>query len=199
MRVSHAVVAGCLFVVSPAVASDADLWSLPPAAPPALPAPEPPPSSPPRPAPPLAAPPGPTRTWYGSEVLGADALALSMFVVAAQQDSGTFAALGLGTYLLGGGVVHVVEGRGGTAVASVGLRAGAPIVGGALGLLTCTSGDGLGCLGKLGVGLLGGVVTAITIDAGVFAYKDVPPKQPTWSPQASFSKGRGLLGITGRF
>jgi hypothetical protein len=109
-------------------------------------------------------------TWYGWQTLISDGAALVTAPLVPP--------LGLATYLLGAPLVHLGHGRPLAGLGSLGLRAGAPILGGALGVALERSASG--CSGDfcgLGGLLLGGVVgvaTAVALDSAVLAREKAP-------------------------
>lgn len=117
--------------------------------------------------------------WYGYQTLAADGVATGLVVgaIATHGDvSKTFFALSASTYIIASPVIHAANERGGAAVGALGLRLGAPVSFGLLGLVVGAASDshanwGAPLLGGLiGVGL--GVITAMVIDAAVLARKE---------------------------
>ena len=105
--------------------------------------------------------------WYGYETLALDGAAFGFAALAAREPSENITAPGaaaIGTYLLGGPLVHVANGEWGRAAASLLLRVGAPVVG----ATTATS-----PVAGATVGLLG----AVAIDAAVLAHHTVEVKE----------------------
>src|SRR5262245_45286555 len=84
------------------------------------------------------APPDATE-WYGAPVVVTDVAALALFVggmVSADHGSKAGSGLmlaGLGTYLIGGPTVHLVQHRATTGIASFALRAATPLAAGVAG------------------------------------------------------------------
>lgn len=118
------------------------------------------------------------RVWYGWQTLLTDALALTTAFASPE--------FGLMTYGLGAPIVHWGHGNVGRGFASLGLRAGAPILLGLGGLATCdhsgASDDehsGWECLGTAAVGVALGMLTAVVIDSSVIARETVPVEKTT--------------------
>jgi hypothetical protein len=123
------------------------------------------------------------RTWYGAQVLTADALsfaivALGAGVAGSDSDSGNgLAEAGLATYLIAPPVIHLLHGRPGMAPASLGIRIALPILGLVLGnaAQNCdprqrTADTGI-CSGPgWAIGLLAGVAAASAVDAAAFSW-----------------------------
>lgn len=111
----------------------------------------------------------------------------------------TLASMGLGTYLLGGPVVHAAHGNWGRALGSLGLRSGAPILGAVLGvgLEDCKGSDACGLAGAA-VGVTLGMGAAIAIDAAVLAHEEVPEESAV-KPVVSTGKNGTWLGLAGTF
>jgi hypothetical protein len=163
----------------------------------------------------------PARRWYGGEVLGSDAVALSLLLIgigAASSANGSNDGLAAGlsvtsgfVYVLGGPIVHWAHGHVGAGFGSLALRVGLPFAGGLLGGLlgaAAVSGqnDGLNGLGVvLGGALVGfgvGVAAAIIVDPAVNSYEDAPAEKqaaftvlPTFAP----TKDGAMLGVVGMF
>ncbi len=142
----------------------------------------------------VEAPPSPARSWYGYQTLivdGASLLTTPVFV-------------GLGGFVLGAPIVHLVHGRPVAAVGSLGLRALLPIGGAFVGQSMAgrchdthrqsaasgaerNVGDDL--LGpcfmhgftELAVGAAVGLSVAVAIDAAFLAYDDRAPPKPARS------------------
>jgi hypothetical protein len=81
----------------------------------------------------------------------------------------------LGTYLLGAPVTHFAHDNPGRGLGSLALRAGLPFAFGAIGATSedCSGDDFCGLGGAVLGGLLG-IATAITVDAAVLGYEEVP-------------------------
>lgn len=116
--------------------------------------------------------------WYGYINLTCDALATTTLYLAAEQSGDRGDKLGylaLFTYLAGGPIAHWAHGNVGTGFASLGIRAGLPIVSGYLGCAALGGdggdGDNYGCLGGIVIGLGLGVIGASVIDSAALAYK----------------------------
>jgi hypothetical protein len=180
--------AALLFVASPALAADAP------------PLPPPPPAAYYYPPPPYyyapAPPPKPKREWYGWQTLATDGAALMMVYAGSQSrrggDSSTYYYAALGTYTLGGPIVHFAHGNPGRGVGSLALRSLPAIA-------------IFGETRSLDFGLLAlvSIPAAIAIDAAVLAREDEPKYEPAKgfaiAPSASVSKNVALVGVNGRF
>ena len=129
--------------------------------------------------------PAPERAsrWYGWQNLAADGAALALVATAISLEqrqgspSSALAYGALGTYALGGPIIHLIHQNYGRSAASVGMRVGGPIVLGALGAAAEDCGNHGGEFCGLGGALLGaslGVVAAVAVDAAVLAYDDAP-------------------------
>jgi len=150
--------------------------------------------------------------WYGAPIVIADLAAVSLTVAGAATASSSsdlgfgLIAAGVGTYVLGGPIVHFSEDRIGTGFASLGLRLGAPLVGGAVGLgigsaaVSGCTGEmcGLGALmfGAIGVGV--GLVAAPIIDSRLLARKPVAPSQMSLSVTPTYQPTTGETGLSVR-
>jgi hypothetical protein len=156
--------------------------------------------------------------WYGWQMLLTDASAVGLLAAAVATDSTELGIASLGTYLVGGPIVHGLHRREGMAFASAGIRIGAPIVGAFVGasMEDCKGGygyadgsgdhDSCGATG-IGLGILAGAGTAIAIDAAVFAREKRTESAPGliragtvhMTPGASLTRGRSELYIYGNF
>jgi hypothetical protein len=122
------------------------------------------------------------RTWYGWQILIADGTAFALVVGGAGSNNGSqtnqgVVDVGVGTYLLGGPIVHFAHGSVGKGFGSLGLRVGLP-VGGALGGLILgaigSSGNSNGispALEVAGVGFVLGIIAAPILDVTLLAYE----------------------------
>lgn len=154
----------------------------PPPAPPTAPAaPATPPPSPAAPSPPANA--ATTSRlesrWYGWQTLLVDGAAIALAVASPNTPAAGYGAFGV--YALGGPLVHVMHGRAGIGAADLGVRVGGPFVLGLAGMgLELATTDPSSCSGFCFRGLAGfaigafiGYVSAIVIDAAVFAREQV--------------------------
>lgn len=140
--------------------------------------------------------------WYGWQTLATDgaAVALVLASIATAGGSGDSAsgACGVGAvgvYALGAPAVHFVHGNPGRGFASLGIRVGAPVVLGFLGVEAENCGEHGGDFCGFGGALLGvsaGIIGAIAIDAAVLAYDDEPADSAYTS---SFLLGIGPRGV----
>jgi hypothetical protein len=145
-------------------------------------------------------------SWYGSQTLATDAAAFALLVSAAiavaQKNDMAGEALvytSLGSYVVGGPIVHAAHGNWGRAFGSFGLRVAAPILGAFLGaaLENCSGGDFCGVAGGV-VGFAVGAGTAIALDAAVIARESVSVG-PAVTPVVVTGKDGTWLGLSGRF
>jgi len=161
----------------------------------------------------------PPREWYGAPIVLADLAALGLFLVGVvASDHGhdfgsALMGVGVGTYLLGGPVVHFTEHQQRKGFASLGLRAGALAVGFGLGVIIggvvgledkngcpketwCGMGD---LLVGAAVGLGSGYLIGAVVDSAALAYKPATAKPlalsvtPVYQP-ATHQTGLALRG-----
>jgi hypothetical protein len=150
--------------------------------------------------------------WYGAPIILSDLAALSLSLAAAStvKSSSEFGVgllvAGVGTYVLGGPIVHFSEDRIGTGFASLGLRLGAPLLGGAIGLGIGSSADS-GCTGEgcgLGAVLLAaagfgiGLLVAPIVDSAVLARKPVTHSKLSLSVTPTYQPATGETGLSVR-
>ncbi len=154
-----------------------------------------------------SAPPPTEEHWYGWQTLTTDGASLLLLIIAgassdALDGAGAIGSLSLGTYLLGGPVVHFAHENVGRGFGSLALRGGLPIVFGVVGvqLENCQEGEWFCGLGGAVLGGLLGIVTAITVDASLLSYESVPVKT-TRLPNIGVVVGRqhGLIVTGGTF
>jgi hypothetical protein len=120
--------------------------------------------------------------WYGWQTLVVDGVAVASLPLAGVVSSGgnenaaqSILVGGLLTYYIGAPTVHFAHGRVGIGFASLGLRVALPIVGAGLAVATCHDDTGeFGCFGPVFLGLAGGIITPIVLDAAVFGYEPEP-------------------------
>jgi len=122
----------------------------------------------------------------------------------------------LGGYLLGGPIVHLFNGKKRTALGSLAMRAGFPLMGGVLGAAAAESDcrdddeEEMFCgLGHVVGGMLLGMITAAVVDAAVLAKKTTRERRApaairygslTANPDLRVTKkGSVTFGFTGRF
>ena len=161
--------------------------------------------------PPVSAPaPAPGVASYRGQTLLADGIAAGLLVVAlSSSDYNTqesMAKLSVGTYALGAPIIHVTKGRHGTALASLAMRVGLPIVGGMLGDSMskgtecyddyCETNNG----GEIVLGVFAGAIAASALDAIYLAKGDAPKQpEPAWTPTARASQTGFAVGVRGTF
>jgi hypothetical protein len=125
--------------------------------------------------------------WYGWQTLLVDVPAIVAFAVPSPRGPAALTYAGLGLYALGAPAVHLGHGRGGIAAADLGLRVGAPLVLGFVGMAIefatttpqpCGSGPCSSFRGVEGfaLGFAGGSVAAVIVDASVLAYEKADPE-----------------------
>lgn len=136
-------------------------------------------------------------TWYGAPILIADGSALLLTFVAGSVSDADAVAGGLLTlagtgYLFGGPIVHFAEGRAGRGFLSLGLRAGLPIAGLALGA-ALSNRDPLSTLGAGVAGFVLAMPAAIALDASVLAWRPRPPSPGQLSRLSPLQNGLLLL------
>jgi len=148
--------------------------------------------------------------WYGWQLLSGDGTALLLLIAAgasSDQKSHISDVLGysaLGAYLVGGPVIHVAHRNPGRALGSLALRAGLPILFGALGstLENCSGDNDYDLCGLPGAIFGGGlgIATAITLDAGLLSYDQVPVRsEGVQHVGVSFGRDRAVLVAVGTF
>jgi hypothetical protein len=154
--------------------------------------------------PPALEPPREYSRWYGWQTLLSDGAALSLlFAVGAtlqNDNAGRLIGASLAMYMVGGPVIHATRGNWGRAAGSLGLRAGAPLLGGALGdsLQDCSGEDELcGLTGALIGGTLG-ALTAMIVDSAALARETVRDP-PLIVPSLRMGRSGTCVGVSGRF
>jgi hypothetical protein len=165
---------------------------------------------PPSPAqPPDVDAPGDT-VWYGYKLMLADAASVALVMAGASTNSDALAMTGLGGTFLGAPLVHAVEGRGGRAVGSLGLRLLMPIAGAALAGWAYDRDhrddrecDCMGGAFAMMGGMVLGMGTAMLVDALVLGWRTEAPvskhKTVALIPSIAVTPGGGSLGLAGRF
>ena len=122
---------------------------------------------------------------YGNQILLVDAL--NLFVLRTNP---------LPIYLLGGAAIHVLNGNEGRALASAGLRFGAPIAG-------MYAGGAVADVDGAIFGLLGGFVGAMAVDAFVLGKDDgqssASSSRSAVAPRVALRSSGLELGVGGRF
>jgi hypothetical protein len=145
--------------------------------------------------------------WYGWQTLIADGGALGLGIASRQP------AVFLIGYLAAPPIIHWSHGKVGAGFASLGLRVGAPLVGGLTGYMIdvstskpCGSDEWL-CLRGLGGLLIGtfvGYVGAVAVDAAVLTRERVPREVPPssgvqWQPTFAVTARGATGGVGGVF
>lgn len=153
--------------------------------------------------------------WYGWQTLLVDAAATSLLIASVDAQSGgskaldlgtgsgkAFLGLGIATYALGGGTVHLAHGSPAKAIASVGMRAVSPVLTSVVGMLvaipSCGAGGYCALAGGL-FGLVGGAVVASIVDVAALAHEPVRPAKPGLSVGFAPTRGGGTAGVSGSF
>jgi hypothetical protein len=151
---------------------------------------------------------GAKQRWYGAPTLVVDGVSVALVLAGAGADgsaSAGLAAMAVPGYLLGGPIVHAVNGHGWRAGGSLLLRGGGSIAGLMLSAAaTDCAHDGGTCVEDLAVGLALGSVVAIAIDLSLLHWEDVPAPEPQRSgaslmPQLAFDRERVVVGASGTF
>jgi hypothetical protein len=161
--------------------------------------------------------------WYGWQTLASDAaagavIALGMAIEDHDTQNETIAivTLGVATYAFGAPIVHALHRRPGIAVADFGLRVGAPVVAGLVGVAVANAGcpeprypdEGtqFDCeMGGAALGVIVGVGSAIAIDSAVFARETKPAPRTqsargfSLTPSLSLTPHRSALKLIGTF
>lgn len=151
------------------------------------------------------------KRWYGWQTLSTDGVAIASFVIAgATNEANVLPAVGLGTYLFGGPIVHATHGNWGRSAASLGMRTAIPVATGALvyAVNNCESPsnedagtDGWCELGRAVGALFGGMVgatVAVALDASLLAWEHEEPR-PQFAPALGVTKTSAWLGVAGQF
>jgi hypothetical protein len=160
------------------------------------------------------------RTWYGWQILLADAASIACAAITEHGEC----IVGLA---LSGPVVHSLHGHVGRGFASLGLRVGLPLLGGIIGAsfancpeqetASSSSGNGHGAgygtvavpsfcgLSEMGIGMMIGAAGAIAVD-GIWAFTDGAPVQESprpsryaLSPRLAVGQNNVAAGIGGTF
>lgn len=144
-----------------------------------------------------------TRVSFGWEIVAADlgTLALATAVAESTGESRLFLA-----YPLAAPLVHLAHRDPAGAAGSFALHLTAPVAGALVGYqlskASCHPEDLLCGLGGMGLGLLGGLVTATVVDATFLAHVDRPVSRPARNlptPTVALAPGGGfVLGVAGR-
>jgi hypothetical protein len=146
--------------------------------------------------------------WYGFELLAADALSLTAMYAGAASGTDALAVPGVVGLFVAAPLVHAVEGNGGRALGSLGVRLVLPIAGAALASWDYDrndKGDGCDCMGGALAtfgGFALGLVSAMAVDALVLGWeREAPPprKQLSLVPTVAVTPGGGGVGLAGRF
>ncbi|HSO40490.1 MAG TPA: hypothetical protein VLT33_48520 [Labilithrix sp.] len=136
--------------------------------------------------------------WYGWQTLlvdGASLLVLPAVAMTSDSAGGGLLLVAGGGYLLGGPIVHLAHGEVARAFASLGLRAGLPLVGGFVGVAAAKEncrGELCG-LGGAFVGAALGMVAATIIDPAALAYEKVEDESSARSDRPAPVRSRVAL------
>ncbi|WP_394842999.1 hypothetical protein LZC95_38805 [Pendulispora brunnea] len=142
--------------------------------------------------------------WYGYQTFLSDAASTALIIGAAHSENVVLATLGAGTYLVGGPLIHVLNGHPQAVGPSVAVRLGIPAVGGligaGIGAATSGGGDwsGLAIIVCGLVGVAGGASIASIIDATTFA-KQTKPRFSSFSMGVAPTQGGFTIGAAGTF
>lgn len=151
------------------------------------------------------------QRWYGWQVLLADCVALGLIAFPKPRDplgGGTATLVGGQVYVFGPGLVHAVgHDKPLRGLASLGLRLGLPALGWSVGLQVargiCADGSGTCSEAPVYVGLAGGFLAALALDAAWLAWDEEPPPAPAksvqWGPFVAPATDGGWAGVQGRF
>jgi hypothetical protein len=159
-------------------------------------------------APLIATQPDPIETWYGWQTLLADGAGIAALAgCATLLENKAGQPFCVAPFLLAGPAVHLAHDRPARAVISFALNAALPITGALIGAATADCGkDQFLCgLSETGLGLMVGLVAAMTIDAVIsFDSEAAPPRPvarraPTLLPTVALTSGGAGLGLAGRF
>lgn len=148
--------------------------------------------------------------WYGWQTLLTDSASVAFFVVAAEEGSSGVFFAGLGTYLLGGPIVHAAHGEGRKAGMSFGLRLASPLLsagtGYLIGDLACSDTSKnreFPCPAVFALaGYLAGFVFASVLDASVLARQSESHSSRgtvRWVPSIAIDQAGAHLGLLGAF
>ena len=167
----------------------------------------------------LYAPPAPKAEWYGWQTLAVDGASLGTLALAGEtagHDSSMSNVLlwsSISGYALGGPIVHAAHGQWGTALADLGLRAGAVAAGAAIGYAVGAASGTEMCgaqpcwvqppLTGLVLGAAAGVVTASVVDAAVLGRSkprrdETPAPAVSWTPRSRWCQEGGRAASRGR-
>ena len=146
-------------------------------------------------------------SWYGWQTLTTDGASALLMVMALSSSNGSssetataVAWLSVGTFVVGGPIVHFAHGNAGKGLGSLALRVGLPLVVGGLGAMAertqCGGGDFCGVGGAF-LGGLAGVVGTIAIDSTLLGYERVPAHADSVPVLAVAADGQGAL-VTAR-
>jgi len=153
----------------------------------------------------------PEERWYGYQTMGADALAITLLIGSSQSYGGTETALlvgATGLYLAGGPSIHLLNEQSSSALISLGVRVGSPLVGAGLGWAAShfmPYDDGDEVVRGMGIGFLLGLLAPMVIDAAALAWKPAAPAPGaalpalTWQPSVAVTGEQLELGVRGAF
>jgi hypothetical protein len=154
-------------------------------------------AEPPAVATPVAPPPG--EPSYRFQTATVDGIAIGLMTLALSAKNDGAAYLGVGTYLLGSPIVHIVHDRPGRAAGSFGLRVLLPFVGGMIGDKQGGCHGDVCDTGYSALGVFTGMVAATVLDTMWLAEGDEAPPRASWSPTVSAGHAGVSLGVTGSF
>lgn len=134
-------------------------------------------------------PPKTVHEWYGWQTILVDAASIAVMIGGVNHGGGAGPVVGLVGYTVGGPIVHVANGEGGRAGASLAVRVLLPAAGAALGYASyhkSTNPNAMDFgpgLDAAVLGFVGGLVACV-IDAAAIARHDVPAEPITKKPNA---------------
>ncbi len=146
-------------------------------------------------------------SWYGYQGMMVDGAAAALIVGGAKTEMPHLFALSFATYALGAPIVHLVHGSPGKFVADLGIRLGAPVVGGLTGAgIVCLVDGSCASIDAAiggGLGIIAGGVAAMVIDYAALSHE--PKKEEKWdgkariSPTVAATPSGGSVGVGGAF
>jgi len=136
---------------------------------------------------------------YRLQTATVDGIAIGLTTLAFSTNNDAAGYTGIGTYLLGAPIVHLVHDRPGRAAVSFGLRVALPLAGAAIGDKQGGCHGDVCDSGQAGLGLFAGMVAATVIDTLWLAEGDETPARASWSPSVSAGRGGASLGLAGTF
>jgi hypothetical protein len=159
-----------------------------------------------------AEPKAPEESWYGYQTLGADTLAITLLIGSSQSYGGLDTALlvgATGAYLAGAPSIHLLNAQSSSALISLGVRVGAPLVGATMGWAASKFmpyDDGDEEVRGLAIGVLLGLLAPMVVDAAALAWKPTAAAKSiagtpalTWRPSVAVTSEHFEFGVAGGF